>query len=503
MKALRISLLIGLVAVAVFGLLGSSRRRRSGTVQVAASEKVMPLEPPYRPRPAGSVTFKKDIAPIIFNNCASCHRPGEVAPFALLTYNDAKKRAKQLAHVTESRFMPPWKADHSDYALRNDRRLTLDQIGLIRQWADEGAPEGTGTLPPLPKFVDGWQLGPPDVVVKMSEAFTVSRDGPDIYRNFALPLGLGEDKWIRAIEFRPSARSVVHHSLFFFDATGSAKKLDEEDPKPGYSGGMGGISRGLGGFGGGGRIAQDGAAKSDASFGSLGGWAVGGQAKELPEDLAWFIPKGSDLILSTHFHPSGKAETEVSTVGLYFAQKPPTQRFTGIQLPALFGFFEGIEIPAGAKDYKIDDSFTLPVDVRGIGVGAHAHYLAKQMKMVATLPSGESKVLIQINDWDFSWQDQYQFKQFVDLPKGTKLDVSITYDNSAENPRNPSSPPRKVEWGEGSTDEMGSMSLMLVAANETDLPKLQRAYREHVRRSALKSSPLRLLRQMRRGREGG
>ena len=495
MRTAKIAFIFALLTLSIMVIVGSARTSRTTKSDVVDGR---PTDSPYLPRPAGSVTFNKDIAPIIFKNCTSCHRPGEVAPFALLSYADAKKRAKQLASVTESRFMPPWKADHSDYALRDDRRLTQEQIGLIKQWADEGAIEGSGTLPAIPRFVDGWQLGKPDVVVKMSEAFSVPKDGPDIYRNFALPLNVTEDKWVKAIEFRPSTRTVVHHSLFFFDSSGSSRKMDEQDPKPGYSGGMGGISRNIGGFGGGRRVTQEGAAKSDATFGSLGGWAVGGQGKELPDGLAWFLPKGSDLVLSTHFHPSGKAEEETSTVGIYFAKQPPTKRFTGVQLPALFGFFAGLEIPAGEKAYTISDSFILPVDAKGISVSAHAHYLARQMKMTATFPNGEKKTLLAINDWDFSWQDQYQFSRGVDLPKGTKLEVTISYDNSAENPRNPSSPPRKVEWGEESTDEMGSMGLMLVAVNEAELPKLQAIYRDHIRNSIFKGNPLRLLRQIKR-----
>jgi hypothetical protein len=149
----------------------------------------------------------------------------------------------------------------------------------------------------------------------------------------------------------------------------------------------------------------------------------------------------------------------------------------------LFGVFKGIDIPAGAKEYAIEDSYTLPVDLRAFGVSAHAHYLAKEMKLTARLPGGQTRTLLWISDWDFAWQDQYQFKEFVFLPKGARLDVKITYDNSADNPRNPASPPKRVRWGEGSNDEMGSMSLMVVAANEADMPELQRDYREHVRSS--------------------
>jgi mono/diheme cytochrome c family protein len=438
------------------------------------------------------LTFSKDIAPIIFDKCASCHRPGAVAPFSLLSYQDVKKRAKQIASITEKRFMPPWKADQGDYEFQGERRLTGEQIEQIRQWVEAGVPEGNPKdLPSPPTFSDGWQLGKPDLIAKMNEAYSIPADGPDIYRNFALPLGLSEDKWIRAIEFRPGSRSVVHHSLFFFDATGGARKQDEEDPLPGYSGRMGGLTRGL--FGGG--SLKDLSGNQALPVGSLGGWAVGAQARVLPDGLAWYLPKGADLVLSTHFHPSGKPEKESSTLGIYFADKAPSKKFTGIQLPALFGVFEGIDIPAGAKDYSIEDSFVLPVDVKAFGVTAHAHYLGKQMKMIAQFPDGQTKTLLWISDWDFSWQDQYQFKEFIPLPKGTRLSVKITYDNSAENPRNPSSPPKRVHWGEGSNDEMGSMGLQVVATNEADLPQLRQIYRQHVRSAFINGGGWSLLRR--------
>jgi hypothetical protein len=209
---------------------------------------------------------------------------------------------------------------------------------------------------------------------------------------------------------------------------------------------------------------------------------------ELPDGLAYFVPKGADLILSTHFHPIGKAEDEQSTVGLYFAKKPPEKQFTTVQLPPLFGVFNGLDIPAGAKKYTLDDSFTLPVDVQAFGVGAHAHYLCREMTLTATLPDGTKKTLLSIPDWDFNWQDQYIFKEYVSLPKGTVLRGHLVYDNSADNPRNPNSPPKRVTWGEGSTDEMGSLSLRMVAANERDLATLQQAYRAHLR-NAFMSRP--------------
>jgi len=446
--------------------------------------------------PAGApVTFSEHIAPIVFANCTTCHRPGEAAPFQLLSYRDARPLAKAIAAAAAARVMPPWKPAATDYPFHDARGLTTQQIELLQRWAADGAPEGDpAKLPPLPKFTDGWQLGPPDLIVTMADAYDVPERGPDVYRNFVLPLNLDRDVWVRAIDFRPSARAVVHHSLFFLDATGASREQDAEDPAPGFPGGMGGVRiRGTGLAG------RGGLANGGQGAGSLGGWALGGRAMELPEGLAIPVAKGSDLILSTHFHPSGSKQTEKSTVGLYFASRPPTQAFTAIQLPPIFGVLEGLDIPAGQERYTVKDSFTLPVDVRAFSVGAHAHYLGKEMKLTATFPDGAARTLFWIKDWDFSWQERYRFEDFVSLPKGTRLDVEITWDNSAANKRNPSRPPARVTWGEESNDEMGSVGLQLVAARPGDLPELQRVYAEFVRSAALSRPGLRQLLQQRMG----
>jgi mono/diheme cytochrome c family protein len=410
-------------------------------------------------------TFNKDVAPILFQNCAGCHRPGEAAPFPLLKFEDAKKRGKLIAQTTQSRQMPPWKADKGDVAFRGQRGLTDAQIATLQKWVASGMAEGDKKdLPAPPKFASEWSLGKPDLVVKMPKAYSVPAEGRDIYRNFAIALDLKEDKWVRAVEFRPSAPSVVHHSLFFLDTTGAAAKKELASGQVGSSGSMAGPNR----------IASGGTAPS------LGGWALGSQARSLPDGLAYRLPKGSDLILSTHFHPSGKAEEEASTVALYFADKPPTQRFMGIQIPFGYGAFAGIDIPAGKKDFSIEGSFTLPVDVKAFGISAHAHYIAKNFHVTATLPDGKVKTVLKIADWDFGWQEQYRFQDFVDLPKGTKLHAKITYDNSADNPRNPTNPPRRVRWGKESTDEMGSITLSVVAAREAEFADLRSAYQTHI-----------------------
>ena len=459
------------------------------------------------PQAQGPITFSQHVAPILFNNCTGCHRPGEAAPFQLMSYRDARPLAKAIAAATAAKAMPPWKAAPSDVEFANARRLTDAEIDTIQRWVADGALEGdTKLLPPLPRFTEGWQLGPPDLAVTMAEAFEVPASGPDVYRSFVVPLNLDRDVWVRAIDFRPSARAVVHHSLFFLDSTGAARERDAEDPGPGFRGSMGGGVR-LGGArtSGGRGLAGLLGGSSDPNAppvdpiarvaGGLGGWALGGRALELPDGLAFPLPKGSDLILSTHFHPSGKAQMEKSTVGLYFASGPPTQAFTTIQLPPLFSVFEGIDIPAGQERYTVQDSFVIPIDVKAFSVGAHAHYLGKEMKLTATLPDGTVKTLLWITDWDFSWQERYRFKDFVSLPKGTKLDAVVSYDNSAANKRNPSRPPVRVTWGEESTDEMGSIGLQVVAATRGELPQLQREFNAHLRMAAMTRPGLRQLLQ--------
>jgi hypothetical protein len=386
-----------------------------------------------------SVTFNRQIAPIIYNNCSSCHRPGEAAPFSLLSYRDVSTKGRIIAGAVSAKIMPPWKAEPGSYSFRDERRLKDSEIALIQEWVKAGMPQGDGPAPEAPKFASGWQLGEPDLVVEMPAGYHVPADGPDIYRNIAIPLGLKEDKWITAIDMKPTARAVVHHVLYFGDPAGKAHERPQEGAQPGF-GGM----------------------RAGGATVPLGGWAVGAQPHFFPEGLAMPISKGSDLVIQYHFHPTGKPETEKSLVGIYFAKQAPERRMVAIQLPPVYSLFAGLAIPSGEKDYVVRDSYTLPVDVDAAGVGAHAHYLGKKLKLTATLPNGDVKTLLQIGDWDFAWQDGYFFKDFVALPKGTRLDAEVHWDNSAENPRNPSNPPVAITWGEQSKDEMGSVSLVAV-----------------------------------------
>ncbi len=403
---------------------------------------------------AGAVTYSRDIAPVIYNNCVSCHRPGEVAPFSLLTFDDAKKRADQLAEVTQSKYMPPWKAEPGFGEFVSTRHLTDAQIALFSQWLKAGAPEGDPKdLPKMPKFVDGWQLGEPDLIVKVDRSYTLKAAGKDEYRCFVLPLNLTETKYVTAVEFRPSNRKIVHHAILYLDTKGRARKLDAADPLPGYA------RMGVPGF---------------IPSGSLGGWAPGAFVTPLPAGIAREVPKGSDLIIQTHLHPSGKEESEQSSVGIYFAKEPPKKPLAGLALRS-----REIDIPAGKKDYTLTDSLELPVDVKVIGVTPHAHLICKDMHAWATLPDGTKQELIWIKDWDFDWQEQYQYKTPLSLPKGTKLEMRYVYDNSADNLHNPSSPPQRVKFGEQTTDEMAFLFMSVVTEKPADRLALLGAMLRH------------------------
>ncbi len=430
--------------------------------------------------PAPVPNFAEHVAPIVYGNCAPCHRPGEATPFTLTSYEDVRRRGRMIADVTASAYMPPWHAASEVAGFRHDRRLTDAQVRTLSDWVAAGMPRGDASRePPLPEFTAGWQLGEPDLVVRMDQAMQVPEDGPDIYRNFAIPLGLDEGKWVRAIEFRPAGKS-SHHALFFFDTTGNALQLDQQDPAPGYSG------MSLAGRAGGNlrALLSRGTTGQDATMGLLGGWAVGGRPAELPPGVARWLPAGAALVLQMHFHPSGKPEAEQAVIGIHFAEAAPARPLIELQLPPLFGALAGIDLPAGASRVVLKDSFTLPIDVEVLSAGGHAHYLATDMKMTVTPPGGTARDLLSIDRWDFSWQERYYFDQPVRLAAGTRIDVALAYDNSTANPANPFSPPQRVRWGQESTDEMGSITLEMLPVRVTDLPRHDAAVREHMTRAA-------------------
>ena len=411
---------------------------------------------------AAAPTFAADIAPIVNTNCVVCHRPGQAAPFSLLTYDDVRKHGRTIADVTARRYMPPWHAARAEGfpEFRDERRLTDAAIATIKAWVDAGMPSGDlSKAPKPPSFPAGWALGAPDLVLKLPKPIAVPADGPDQYRNVVLPIDLPDDRWITAIDFEPSARTVVHHALFFVGPASIA--VADGDVLPGFG------ARRVG--------------AGDEAFGGLGGWVPGMTPRFYPDGIAQALPKHSNLVAQLHLHPSGKPEQEEGQLGIYFAKTRPAKSLSSVQVPPAFGFAMGIDIPAGEAQYVIKDSFTLPVGVEVYGARGHAHYLAHEMKMTATLPDGTTRGLLWIKNWDFAWQDSYFFKTPFTLPTGTRVDTTISYDNSDRNPRNPSSPPVRVKWGRESFDEMGSMTLLVASPGEEQNQTLRQAQTQHLR----------------------
>jgi hypothetical protein len=393
-------------------------------------------------------TYHRDIAPILWKNCAGCHRPGEIGPFSLLGYRDAARRAGDLAKITNSRKMPPWKAEPGFGSFHDERRLNEQEIKKIAAWADAGAPEGDAKdRQAPPKFPDGWQLGTPDLVLKLAEPYTVPAEGTDVYRCFVIPIPIDSDKTISAVEFRPGNRKVVHHALLFLDSTGAARARDLLDPGPGYSS-----------FGGPGILPT----------GGLGGWAPGAMPRFLPDGIGKFLRKGSDLVLQIHYHPDGKPETDRSTVGIYYTRTPARKIVVGIAVRT-----RDLDIPPGEPRHHVTaQSKPLPADVQVIGITPHMHYIGKEMKVVAQTPDGKTVPLIWIKDWDFNWQGQYQYTSAVPLPKGSIIKLDAYYDNSEANPNNPSRPPKRVRWGLQTTNEMCLLGVQVVTDSLADLRKV-------------------------------
>ena len=407
-----------------------------------------------------TVTFNRDVAPIMFHHCVACHRPGESAPFSLLSYGEAKKRAGLIAGLTASRFMPPWQPERGSVEFQGERTLSDEEIQLVLQWVEQGAVEGDpADLPAPPEFTEGWQLGEPDVVVTMQEPYMLPADGVDIFRNFVLPIPVSAPRWVKAVELRPGNPRIVHHGLILVDRSRSSRRRDEEDPEPGFPG-------------------MD-MAGAEAPGGLMVGWTPG-KSPVVDERLAWRLESGTDLVVQLHMLPSGKPELVAPKVGLYFTEEVPRDRAFSLLMRN-----DEIDIPAGESDYLVEDSLELPVAVEILGIYPHAHYLAKSVEAHASLPDGGSRQLIRIPNWDFNWQDEYRYKRPVQLPAGSSIHMRYAYDNSSANIRNPNDPPERVRFGNRSSDEMATLTLQVVPEQPADAHRL----REAVMRRRLEKDP--------------
>jgi hypothetical protein len=401
---------------------------------------------------ATSVTYHKDVAPILQKNCQICHRPGEVGPFSLMTFKQAVTWAEDIKEYTASRKMPPWKPSAATFAFHNDRRLSDDEIKTLAAWVDGGAQEGDKKdAPPPATFVDGWMLGKPDLILTATENFHLGPSGADTFRCYVLPTNLPEDRYIIGFEVKPGNPRIVHHTLNYWDLSGRARQLEKSaqakaDPEdrdrgPGYS-----ASMGVGFFPG--PSPREGV----PSLGNFGGWAPGQVARFLPEGTGYLLPKGADVVLQVHYHRNGKPETDRTQIGLYLAKKPverPYQTiFTTPDLPFL------MRIPAGKEDHKIAAHRYLQTDAVVHSVMPHMHLIGKSVTVWMTPPGGQKTTLVEIKEWDYNWQETYWFKEPLKLKAGTRLDIEAIFDNSSKNPNNPRNPPVVVGFGEQTTNEM-------------------------------------------------
>lgn len=415
-----------------------------------------------KPKPApGVVTYSEGVADILNNSCVRCHRDGQSAPFSLEGYANAKRYSDMIAVATSKKVMPPWKAQPGDVEFYDDAHLSDEQIATLAAWADAGAPRGdVSKEPKTPSFPEGWVNGKPSLVIQMPYAHQLGAEGHDEYWNFIVRPDITEPTWVSGIDVEPGNTNIVHHVLVFLDKKGQGRKLAQGkggDGKLGYMSSGGGV-----GF---------------LPDGSLGGWAPGAHGRLLPENAGFLLEPGTDLILQVHYNKSGKAESDQTKVALYFNQAQPEHE---VKLAFMANPF--IRIEPGKSGQKFTYTFPLPEKVRGkqlvdimLPRGAangdpvdyriyslmpHMHLLGKSMKATAELPDGTKMVLIDLRDWDFNWQLVYSPVKPIDLPGGSRIIVEAEYDNTTDNPFQPSDPPRMVTWGEETTDEM----MLLVSA---------------------------------------
>jgi uncharacterized protein DUF3471/copper type II ascorbate-dependent monooxygenase-like protein len=411
---------------------------------------------------AKSVTFSKDVAPILFKHCADCHRPNELAPMSLLTFKDSRPWAKSIKEKVVNRQMPPWHADSHFGQFTNNRSLTQPEIDTIVAWVDQGAKEGSQkdlpAPPASPRSADGWKIGKPDVVLSMQEEYTLDPSGSDEYINFTMPTSFKEDVWIQAAEIHPGNRKVVHHviafiqtpqfqaqwkstqgkpskqSIFYQDGTLIRTKTDAPAYDDGCSAPNGGFARGSG---------QEG-----LGF-PLCFYTPGKDTDVFPPGTAKSIPAGSNIVIQVHYSKTtGKVEKDRSSVGLFFAKAPPDRVLTS------FGVINHyFKIPPGADNHEVKACYTFSRDVELLTFLPHMHVRGKDMKYEAIYPDGKRETVLFVPNYDFNWQTLYKLDKPLALPKGTKLLVTAHYDNSERNKSNPD-PTKIVRFGDPTYDEM-------------------------------------------------
>ena len=380
-------------------------------------------------------TFSQDVAPLVYRHCTSCHRTGEVAPFPLTTFAEVSSHGQTIKAVTASRYMPPWKPDPNYRHYLDENTLTPAEIALLRDWVDGGMPQGNPVLaPPVPAYPAGSQLGTPDLVVPMAQKFTHQGNGRDMYRVFVLPINLPADRDVAAVEFRAGNKRIVHHAIIGLDTTGQGAALDAAAPGYGYTQ--------FGGFG---------FMPVETNF---AGWVPGAQARFYPTGLGKRLYRRASLLVQVHYGPTFTTQTDSSVINIFYARSPVTRAVRTVPAISPFALTNGpFTIPAG-QVVTFHASQLIPVEASLLSVLPHSHLLARRWKIWAVKPNGDTIRIVKIDDWDFRWQGNYRFPSIVRVPAGSHLEADITYDNTAQNFANPSSPPRTVGWGESTTDEM-------------------------------------------------
>jgi hypothetical protein len=426
-----------------------------------------------------AVTFTKDVAPIVYDKCVSCHRPGEIAPFSLVTYNDARPWAKAIKKNVADQVMPPWHADPKYGKFANERRLTQNEIDTIVSWVDQGAPQGNPKdLPPMPRFDDGWTMGKPDLVIDMGTDFPVPAEGVVDYKYFTVPTNFTEDRWIQAAEIRSGNRAVVHHVIVFIDepngsitrapgiqvlqpaaagvnapaaspgadatrttpatppatppsqapTAANAAPASASPGAPAARAANSRPSRGLGAF--------------------LVGFAPGTRPTVYPEGSGKRIKAGATLTFQMHYTPNGTGTTDRTLVGLKFAKAPSQSELRTVAV-----LNSRFVIPANAASHKVESAAMFTDDVKIWSLFPHMHVRGKSFEYRLVYPDGRSEIVLSVPKYDFNWQGEYTFAEPLQAPKGSRLECVAYFDNSTANKANPDAS-KDVKWGDQTWEEM-------------------------------------------------
>lgn len=396
------------------------------------------------------ITYADDIAEIIYTKCASCHRTGEIGPMTLSNYDEVRSWGPTIKEVTAIKYMPPWSPDPSYSRFLGENFLSDDEIAKISQWVDNGMPQGdVASEPPFPDFPNGSILGEPDLVLEMEEAYRHRGNNQDGYRYFVLPSGLTEDKVIKAIEFRPGNKQVVHHALIFEDESGRAAANDAATPEYGFDG--------FGSFTGG---SQD----EILDQKQFPGFVPGQKPIFYPDGTGQVLHAGADVVIQMHYAPSPVDEWDQSKINIFFADDTElidreVQSHIMVPFPDVIDDFFVIA-PETIREFH--GRWRVPRDISFLSLTPHMHLLGQHWEVFLERPNGDTVNLVRINEWDFNWQGSYSFRKFIKAERGSIVHAIASYDNTSNNPSNPTIPPRVVSWGEKTSDEMYFLPLNYV-----------------------------------------